>query len=73
MCYVNCEICYLVHLELKIGLVNDIDYIVCELIYLNMMPVMDMLICEPSSGLGRSQLGAVSLNLIGRTNETVLL
>ena len=58
------------HLELKIGLVNDI---VCELIYVNMMPVMDMIICEPLSGLGRSQLGAVSLNLIGRTNETVLL
>ena len=30
LCYMKCEICYLVHLELKIGLVNDI---VCELIY----------------------------------------
>ena len=44
LCYVNCEICYLVHLELKIGLVNDI---VCELIYVHMMPMMDMIICEP--------------------------
>ena len=33
------------------------------------MPEMDMMICEPWSGLGRSQLGAVSLNIIGRTNE----
>ena len=31
-----------------------------------------MMICEPKSGLGRSQLGAVSLNIIGRTNELVL-
>ena len=44
VCYVNCKICYLVHLELKIGLVNDI---VCGLIYVNIMPVMDMIICEP--------------------------
>ena len=44
LCYMKCEICYLVHLELKIGLVNDI---VCELIYVNVMPVMDMIICEP--------------------------
>ena len=40
----NCGMCYLVHLELKIGLVNDI---VGELIYVNMKPVMDMIICEP--------------------------
>ena len=40
----KCEICYLVHLELKIGLANAI---VCELIYVNVMPVMDMIICEP--------------------------
>ena len=44
VCYANCEICYPVHLELKIGLVNDI---VCELIYVNMIPVMDMIICAP--------------------------
>ena len=43
--------------ELNIGLVNDI---VCGLIYVNI------------SGLGRSQLGAVSLSLIGRANELVL-
>ena len=47
--------------------------ILCELIYVNVMPVMDMIICEPYSGLGSSQLGAGSLNLIGHTNETVLL
>ena len=41
--------------------------------YVNVMPLMDMIVCEPSSGFSRSQLGAVSLNLIGRTNETVLL
>ena len=38
----------------------------------NYMPAMDMMICEPSKGLGRSQLGTVSLNIISRNNELIL-
>ena len=38
----------------------------------NNMPEMDMMICETSQGLGRSQLGAVTRNIISRTNELVL-
>ena len=46
MCDMKCWICYPVNMELKIGLGND----GCEIyiyIYVNVMPLMDMIICEP--------------------------
>ena len=33
---------------------------------------MDMMICEPKSGLGLPSWELISLNIIGRTNELVL-
>ena len=42
----ECEICYLMHLELKIGLVIDGSGIYIYM-YVNVMPAMDMIICEP--------------------------
>ena len=42
-----------------------------ELYILN-IPEMDMMICQPYSGLGLPSWELISLNIIGRTNELVL-
>ena len=54
---------------IRIGLGN---VIMCGLIQIMNMSEIDIMMCEPSYGLGRSKLGAVSLNIICRNNELIL-